>query len=66
MKKRGGYPGNLKRQIKVRVSEELYRKINRLSEEKQIAMAWIIRNFISCGLRRGSDESETVSETPKA
>ena len=60
MKKRGGYSGDLKRQIKIRVSEELYRKINRISDENQIAMAWIIRGLISSGLSLKLKESDAV------
>jgi predicted DNA-binding protein len=66
MKKRGGYAGNLKRQIKIRVSEELYGKINRISEEKQISNAWIIREFISSCLALRANESEPASKTPNA
>jgi predicted DNA-binding protein len=50
MKRRGGYPGNLERQIKVRVARETYDKLQRLAEEKDKTVARIIRGFISTGL----------------
>jgi predicted DNA-binding protein len=53
MKKRGGYAGNLAHQIKVRVSSDMYGRLQRLSEVKQITIARVIRNFISSGLREG-------------
>jgi predicted DNA-binding protein len=50
MKKRGGYPGNLERQIKVRVSRETHDKLQRLSEAEDKTIAKVIRSFISAGL----------------
>jgi len=50
MKKRGGYPGDLTREVKARVSPELYREINSLSEERQFAIACIVREWILLGL----------------
>ncbi|MGO9118653.1 MAG: hypothetical protein ACLQPD_13735 [Desulfomonilaceae bacterium] len=53
MKKRGGYSGDLEHQIKVRVSSDMYDKLQRLSEVKEITIARVIRTFISSGLREG-------------
>jgi hypothetical protein len=50
MKKRGGYAGNLERQIKVRVSPDMYNELQQLSEVKETTIARVIRNFISSGL----------------
>jgi predicted DNA-binding protein len=48
--KKGGYPGNLERQIKVRVSREIHDKLQRLSEAEDKTIAKVIRSFISAGL----------------
>ena len=47
----GGYPLDLKHQIKVRVSHETLSQLQRLSEEKEFTLARLIRNFITAGLR---------------
>lgn len=55
MKRRGGYPGNLERQIKVRISQETYAKLQRLSEVEEKTLARIVRNFIYVGLDKEKD-----------
>lgn len=50
MKKRGGYPGDLNRQIKVRISQQTYVKLQRLSELTDQTLARIVRGFIRVGL----------------
>ena len=51
MQKRGGYPLNLKHQIKVRVSPETLSKLQQLSEAKESTVARIVREFIATGLQ---------------
>jgi hypothetical protein len=51
MKKRGGYPLNLKHQIKVRVSPETLSKLQQLSEARKITLARLMRDFIAMSLR---------------
>jgi predicted transcriptional regulator len=46
MKKRGGYAGNLEKQIKVRISLDTYDKLQRLSEEKDQTVPRVLRDFI--------------------
>jgi hypothetical protein len=50
MKKRGGYCGNLKNQIKVRVSPETFDKLQTLAELEDKAIAWVIRSILTAGL----------------
>jgi hypothetical protein len=44
--RRGGYPMDLTRQLKVRVDEETFEKITKLSEEKELTRSWILRDII--------------------
>jgi len=50
MKRKGGYPGDLIREVKVRVSPELYHEIHMLSEQREFAVAYIVREWILLGL----------------
>jgi hypothetical protein len=63
MKKRGGYPGNLTREVKVRISPELYREIDSLSEERQFAIAYVVRGWIQQALK--SHQSQCTSTGPE-
>jgi hypothetical protein len=64
MKKRGGYPGNLKRELKVRVSEKMFAEVDGISEEIQFTKAWIVRNFISSALEQRRKKKEASCEKP--
>ncbi len=55
MTKRGGYAGNLERQVKVRISRDAHEKLQRLSEIEDKTLAWIVRNFIHVGLKKEKD-----------
>lgn len=55
MKRRGGYAGDLERQIKVRISQDTYVKLQQLSELTDQTLARIVRGFIRAGL--GSKKS---------
>ncbi len=44
--RRGGYLGNLSKQIKVRISPDTYSKLQRISEERDQTVARILRDFI--------------------
>lgn len=50
LKKRGGYAGNLEKQIKVRVARETYERLQRLAEETDRTVARVVRGLISAGL----------------
>lgn len=50
MKRRGGYPGDLNRQVKIRISQETYVKLQQLSELTDQTLARIVRGFIRAGL----------------
>jgi len=50
MKRRGGYRGDLIHQLKVRVSPQTLSLLRDLSEERDISIAFIIREFIYKGL----------------
>lgn len=64
MKKRGGYAGNLSRQIKVRVSEDMYHNINRMSEDRHLTVAGVIRQLLSSHVKlhdtTGADSKVTA------
>ena len=51
MRKRGGYAGNLQRQVKVRISQDTYGKLLRIAEVEEKTLARIVRNFIHVGLK---------------
>ena len=44
--RRGAYPMDLTRQLKVRIDENTFQKITRLSEEKERTISWIVRDII--------------------
>jgi hypothetical protein len=52
--RRGGYSGNLSKQIKVRISFDTYNNLQRLSKERGQPVARVLRDFI----RRGLDNEE--------
>ena len=51
--RRGGYAMDLKKQVKVRIDEETFEKLTKLSEENQRTKAWILRDII---VRRSNEE----------
>ncbi len=61
MRKRGGYSGNLRHQIKVRVSDEMYIEIDNLSEERQLSVAGTIREILRHHLKPKSNKSGVSS-----
>jgi predicted DNA-binding protein len=44
--RRGAYPMDLTRQIKVRIDEITFEKITQLSEQKETTKSWIVRDII--------------------
>ena len=44
--RRGGYPMDLTRQVKVRIDEDTFEKLSQLSEENQRPKSWILRDII--------------------
>jgi predicted DNA-binding protein len=46
MRRRHGYPMNLTKQLKIRVDNETFEKITRLSEEQETTRSWILRDII--------------------
>jgi predicted DNA-binding protein len=50
IKQRGGYAGDLRHQIKVRVSLETLTALRNLSDKRLRTVAFLIRGFITKGL----------------
>jgi len=50
--RRGAYPMDLTRQIKVRIDENTFEKITQLSEQKETTKSWIVRDIITRWLCR--------------
>ena len=50
--RRGAYPMDLTRQLKVRIDESTFEKIAQLSEEERKTKSWIVRDIITRWLCR--------------
>jgi len=52
-KRRGGYSGDKQHALKFRASPSLFEQLQAISEEKQMAMATVLRQLVTKGLKQG-------------
>ena len=64
MKKRGGYPGDRRHALKLRVNDEIKGVLTSISEENGVAMAVTLRDLVDRGLeqmrREGDGQTSAV------
>lgn len=60
-KRRGGYTGDQRHELKFRASPSLFETLRTMSEETETAMAMVIRQLVSKGLEHNRDKSATLS-----
>jgi hypothetical protein len=51
-KGRGGYCGKKIHALKFRATPELLQRLRRISDERKMAMAWVIRDLITWALKQ--------------
>jgi hypothetical protein len=52
MRKRGGYPGDRRHALKLRVNDGVKEVLTCISEERGVAMAVVLRELVSKGLEQ--------------
>ena len=51
MKKRGGYTMDLRRQVRLRIPEEMYHSLMQISDKMQVTLSKVMREFLRAALR---------------
>jgi len=60
-KRRGGYTGDQRHELKFRASPNLFEQLQAMSEEREMAMAMIIRGLITKALDLGREQAIRIS-----
>jgi len=60
-KRRGGYTGDQRHELKFRASPSLFETLRTMSEESHTAMAMVIRQLVSKALDQGREKGIRIS-----